>query len=150
MPGRFKATNTLVFLEENQGVVVWGVSLTPAPGDDPPVLQGNGAPLEWYPEHPTCAEFLEVMLHWQAVMGEAFAACGFAQLDKAPRRALDEHCLFVGEVNQLRAYNRDGVALCLVPWDPGTRLFVAGPTPAIARNTVARVGLHWDDHFEEV
>src|SRR5689334_5225677 len=42
----------LVFMEENQGVVYWGVSTRNRDSDDPPVAQGvNEEPITWYPEH---------------------------------------------------------------------------------------------------
>ena len=62
----------LVFLEENQCVVFWGVEAGKSPEDDPPVYQGQnvrGQPTEWYLEHERCSEFLIVMLHLQAVWG---------------------------------------------------------------------------------
>ncbi|MHC5538950.1 SMI1/KNR4 family protein, partial [Singulisphaera rosea] len=62
----------LVFLEENQCVVFWGVEASRSPDDDPPVYQGPNdleQPTEWYLEHGTCSEFLLVTLHLQAVWG---------------------------------------------------------------------------------
>ena len=62
----------LVFLEENQCVVFWGVEAGKSPDDDPPVYQGQnvrGQPTEWYLDHELLPEFLIVMLHLQAVWG---------------------------------------------------------------------------------
>src|SRR5262245_45041251 len=48
----------LVFFEENQVVVVWGISATPRQTEDPPVEQGvNGETIEWYPEHENSSVF---------------------------------------------------------------------------------------------
>ena len=55
----------LVFLEENQCVVFWGVEAVTSPEDDPPVYQAQNIrerPTEWYQEHKRCSEFLIVML----------------------------------------------------------------------------------------
>lgn len=60
----------LVFMEENQSVVYWGVAKDS--GNDPPVEQVVNVAnerLEWHPEHASCTEFLEVMLISQANFG---------------------------------------------------------------------------------
>src|SRR5262245_9327844 len=47
----------LIFMEENQAVVVWGVSLRfRNKSNDPPISQGvNEEPISWHPEHPKCS-----------------------------------------------------------------------------------------------
>jgi len=68
----------LIFMEENQGVVWWGVSTRNPDSDDPPVSQGiNDEPITWFQEHRRCSVFLAVMLHYQAVNG-GFRFCGAA------------------------------------------------------------------------
>ena len=45
----------LIFMEENQQVVFWGVSLRNRDVQDPPVSQGvNDEPIVWRPEHRKC------------------------------------------------------------------------------------------------
>src|SRR5690349_13306014 len=66
----------LVFMEENQAVVYWGVGTRNPDADDPAVWQGvNGEPIAWYAEHRKCSVFLAVMLHYHAVNG-GFPFCG--------------------------------------------------------------------------
>src|SRR5690349_10735625 len=56
----------LVFMEENQGVVVWGVSIGNPKNDDPPVAQAvNDDDLQWFQENRRCSVFIAVMLHFQ-------------------------------------------------------------------------------------
>ena len=43
-------------------------------------------------------------------------------------RALDRGWSFVGEVNEMRAYNKPGRAVCFVRWDDSWRLFVGART----------------------
>src|SRR5262245_61284773 len=66
----FLATDHLVFMEENQAVVYWGVSRDELSKKDPPVFQAQ-TPEEgpWYSEGASCSEFLIAMLYWQAVGG---------------------------------------------------------------------------------
>lgn len=138
----------LVFLEENQGVVVWSVDVS-LHADDPPVFQGSPDLSEWYPEHPLLSQFLQAMLHWQAVMGSALPCSGSAELDGSVRARLDQACTFSGEISELRAYSRDRVALCLVPWDQRHRLFVAGPSEEVVAQVLAAVGCNWDEEFDQ-
>jgi len=59
----------LVFYEENQSVILWGLDLR-SNHPDPPVLHAeHRSPLEWEPEHSHLSEFLTAMLFWQAVNG---------------------------------------------------------------------------------
>ncbi|HEU5118345.1 MAG TPA: hypothetical protein VFT74_17135 [Isosphaeraceae bacterium] len=106
----------LVFLEENQGVVYWGVDATLSPGEYSPVYQGpniQGQPTEWYLEHENLSEFLLVHLHLQAVWG-GYDFMGGAGISIP---ALEEFLVgwtFSGQVNELRAYDRKGGAACVL------------------------------------
>jgi hypothetical protein len=105
----------LIFMEENQAVVWWGVSTRNPDSDDPPVSQGvNDEPIRWVREHRRCSVFLAVMLHYQAVLG-GFPFCGTAGgLDHVSNR-LRKGWTYYGEVNRLRAYSRSHQVVCLVP-----------------------------------
>ena len=61
----------VVFCEENQGAVIWGMDMSRSAADDPPVYQSPGPEYtEWHAELiPRCSTFLTVMLHLQAVFG---------------------------------------------------------------------------------
>jgi hypothetical protein len=137
----------LVFLRENQAVVVWSVAISPF-SEDPEVFQGPIDFSEWYPEHPVLSEFLDVMLHWQAVMGSVLACSGSTDIDETVRARLDRACVFAGEINQLRAYSREHVVLCLVPWDKAFRLFVAGPDEETLVRVLNAVGCNWVRDFD--
>ena len=105
----------LIFLEENQWVVYWGVSLRSPSNEDPSVSQGiNNEPIEWYLEHRHCSVFISVELHWQAVSG-GMKHRQSAAPPPATRKKLDKNWTFVGEVNNMRAYHRAGQVVCLCP-----------------------------------
>lgn len=113
----------LIFMDENQVVVRWGVSLRNAGAADPPVSQGvNGQTIAWYPEHRKLSVFLAVMLHYNAVSG-GFRFCAKADMPERAGYRLGEHgWKFRGEVNSLRAYSRQNGALCTLP--PGDLPFM--------------------------
>jgi hypothetical protein len=120
----------LVFLEENQCVVFWGVEAITSPIDDPPVYQGQNVrarPTEWYLEHERCSEFLLVMLHLQAVWG----GYGFLGGTEVASEALEKFLTGwtpVGSVNELLAFNRDGKVACVIKSKGSLQLYVGGRT----------------------
>jgi hypothetical protein len=120
----------LVFLEENQRVVVWGVEAGISPEDDPPVYQGQevrGQPTEWYREHERCSEFLLVMLHLQAVWGGCEFLGGSDITPEALARFLTGWTP-AGCANELLAFSRDGGAACVLEGEGSSRLYVGGRT----------------------
>ncbi len=57
--------DTLVFMEENQCVVFWGIRRADLGEADPVVWQGvNGEPIEWYAEDHRLSRFLMAMWQW--------------------------------------------------------------------------------------
>lgn len=64
-------SNRLVFMEENQAVCVWGVSVRNPRADDPPVSEGSpdDEAASWVPLKRRCSVFLMAMLHRQALCG---------------------------------------------------------------------------------
>ena len=98
----------LSFMEENQWVVYWGVSVDRDVERDPEVFQGVNRRedgIEWLPEHESCCEFLNTMLVWNASYGGAAASSTFGYGDEFEiRQWLDQHCQLIGEVNEMRAY----------------------------------------------
>jgi hypothetical protein len=120
----------LVFLEENQCVVVWGVDASNSPDDDPPVYQGQdvrGQPTEWYRQHERCSAFLLVMLHLQAIWG-GYEHLGGSDIPPAALEKFLEGWTFAGRINELRAYSREGGAACVIDGEGSMQLQVGGRT----------------------
>ncbi len=117
----------LVFMEENQAVVCWGVSIRNPDADDPPVSQGiDDEPMTWQPEHRRCSAFLAVMLHYQAVCG-GFRFCGGAQAPENPTSRLRRRgWTNVGQIHSQVALSRPHQAVCVLP--PGDLPFPQGWT----------------------
>ena len=142
----------LVFMVENQEVVVWGVSLSGRSTEDPAVFQAatvSDGLADWYQEQRRCSVFLTVMLHWQASFGGGLACTASAPAPPDLATALERDWKFAGEVNKMRAYGRDGQAVCVLEWrdivrGPGLRAF-AGATTKAGLETIANdLKLKWD------
>jgi len=126
----FVDAGKLVFMEENQAVVYWGVPISEEPGDDPSVLQGVNVvnqPIDWHPEHGACSEFLLVMLHWQAVCG-AMNFTGSSDISPKALPLIRAMWSLVGEVSELWAFARDGKAACVIGEGEMRQLFVGART----------------------
>lgn len=135
----------MVFMEENQTVVLWGTDAGVEPTDDPPAYQAtNAEPLAWEKVGDRCSVFLLVMLHVAATLGEAMPCARTATIDASLREALDHDWTFVGEVNDLRAYNKLGKAVCFSKWGEEWRIF-AGSTNVEGMETIAAdLGAKWE------
>lgn len=60
----------LVFMEENQGVILWGIKEHDLDNEDPEVFQVNPDDLtETYSEEKPLSEFLRIILYYQAAQG---------------------------------------------------------------------------------
>lgn len=140
----FVDAERLVFMEENQAVVYWGTLAAAKRASNPPVYQGvNGEPIEWYVEHEQCSVFLHVMLHWQGAFGGAMPWSGTATVAPTLVRRLNRKWSFVGEVNRMRAYSRQGQAVCLLEWDDGWRIFCGTAAKQDAARIADELGITW-------
>jgi hypothetical protein len=122
----------LVFMEENQAVVSWAVSVK-GKSADPAVFQAvNDDQATWVREHRKCTVFLTVMLHYQAVSG-GFRFIGSAECPDDVHEKLKDGWTFVGEVNQLWAFSRQNQVICVtpgggLPFQPAMVLLAGGKT----------------------
>jgi hypothetical protein len=146
-PADFVVENhKLVFMEENQAVVLYSIPANPDPDDDPPVFMGtNDNPIRWHRANEKCSVFFLVMLHWQAAFGGAMPHCRTAKVRPALRKVLDSTWSFIGEVNRMRAYQENGQSLCFVKWMPEWRVFVGSGSEASLVTIADEMGLEWDD-----
>jgi hypothetical protein len=128
----------VVFMEENQWVIYWGVPAARETGPDAGAFQGvnrRDKGIEWHPEHDSCFTFLNVMAAWHASFGGAASHTAVGYVDEnATRAALDEQWKLIGEVNAMRAYKQSGRAVCFLKWEdfiqkdrklPAWRVFAA-------------------------
>jgi hypothetical protein len=126
----FTNLGKLVFMIENQAVVYWGVGVTGQPDLDPVVFQGvnrHRQPIEWYPEHDRCSEFLYVMLHFQAVMG-GLKHLGATDAGPELLQHFEKGWHRVGELGGLLAFCQEGQAACFLGEANAWQLYVGGRT----------------------
>ncbi|HXG12142.1 MAG TPA: hypothetical protein VNK04_20475 [Gemmataceae bacterium] len=106
----------LIFMEENQRVLWWGVSIRNPDSDDPSVWQGvNDDEITWVREHRRCSEFLGFILHYQAV-NNGFPFCSMADApDRFDYDFEENGWTYYGEIGAVRAYSRSNQVVCLQP-----------------------------------
>ena len=109
----FVSSGRLVFLEENQEVVYWGVR-SRSPAADPVVFQATDLDEgPWVAESP-CSQFLLAMLCWQAVSG-GLPHVGYSERIKPDTaRQLTEGWPLAGRIGELSAFARKGQVLCVL------------------------------------
>jgi hypothetical protein len=135
----------LVFLEENQAVVLWRTDAGAEPSDDPSAYQAtNDEPLVWDAVNDRCSVFLLVMLHWEAAFGGAMPNAATALVDEILVKVVDRKLSFVGEVNGMRAYNQPGAAVCFVKWEDGWRIFAGSISDAGMNKLASELHVTWE------
>jgi len=143
----------LIFMEENQTVVVWGVSIAKKPTQNPMVFQCQlvtGELGKWYSEETRCSDFLKFMIHLQAAYGGGMPFRASAPTAHNYSAKLGSPWSFGGEVNGMRAYNRENAALCIAKWqDFGTgkqawRVFGGAKTKDELTVVADDLGIAWD------
>jgi hypothetical protein len=148
----------VVFMEENQWVVYWGVPASQDEQPDAPVFQGvnrRDKGIEWYPEHGSCSSFLNVMAVWHASHGGAAAHTAVGYVNESTTRAtLDEQWQLVGEVNAMRAYKQSERALCFLKWEdliqkhrklPAWRVFATAASADELERLKASLQAQWEE-----
>lgn len=109
----------LIFMEENQTVVVWGVPVTKQVAQDPLVFQCplvSGELDKWYSEKTRFSDFIKFMIHLQAAYGGGMPFTASAPAAVDPSEKLKSAWSFGGEVNGMQAYSRQDRAVCIVRW----------------------------------
>lgn len=134
----------LLFMVENQGVVVWSVSIGSSQDEDPKIWQAsNEEPYEWYQETRRCSVFLSVMLHYQAINGGMkYSANAEARPDL--KRKLKTKWTCYGTVNRMTAYSRQNQVLCI---EPDMGILAAGKTKRDLDAIASELELTWDQLF---
>ena len=153
----FVDSGRVVFMEENQWVVVWGVPAGQDVKADAAVFQGvnrRDKGIEWHPEHDSCCTFLNVMAIWHASFGGAAPNTAVGYVDEGIARAtLDDQWQLVGEVNAMRAYKQSGGAVCFLKWEdfvqkkrnlPPWRAFAVAATEIELERLKASVQAQWE------
>lgn len=105
----------IAFVEENQTVCWWGVSVRSRGARDPMVSQGVNSDdsISWYKEHSRCSTFISVLLHYQAVSG-GFRYCASVPAPDHVYEILKRNWQYAGQLNELWAFSRQNQAVRVV------------------------------------
>ena len=146
-------SGNLIFFAENQTVVVWGVSVTEPPEQDPTVFQCplvRGELDKWYSEEARCSDFLKFMIHLQAAYGGGMPFSASAKVAEDLSAKLKSSWSFGGEVSGMQAYSMQNRVVCLTKWrdffsdQKEWRLFGGAKTKDELNAAAADLGINWD------
>lgn len=143
----------LIFMEENQTVVVWGIPVSKSPAQDPTVFQCplvDGELDKWYSERTRCSDFLKFMIHLQAAYGGGMPCGSSAPAADDRSTKLRSEWSFGGEVNGMRVFSKPHRVVCITKWqDFGTaekswRVFGGGMTQEDLTAIGTELEISWD------
>jgi hypothetical protein len=127
------SAGALLFFEESQQVVFWGIKLADASVADPPVWQANNhnkKRLAWYPDHDRLSAFLITMLYRQFLeYSEHNGAMPISRKTLAAiRRGWPKVKLRGKNLGDMEVFARNGQALCVFRQGQVYELLAAGRT----------------------
>jgi hypothetical protein len=143
----------LIFFEENQTVVVWGVPASKEAASDPVVFQCplvSGELDKWYSEKIRCSAFLKFMIHLQAAYGGGMPFTASAPVANEPSMMPKSDWESGGEVNGMQTYSMQDRVVCVTKWqdfgsDRRTWRVFGGATSRDKLDTIAAdLGINWD------
>jgi hypothetical protein len=143
----FVESGRIVFMEENQGVVYWGIK--PDGSENPIVEQGiniEGKAIEWHSEDTDSAGFLEAMLCWQASFGGGLKYPVQAGVSPDFKAKLEHDFRVVGKIGEMHAFARDGCAITFLKWfDDEYRVFAGFAKKKFQTAIGKQLGLIWEE-----
>ncbi len=146
--------DVLVFYEEGQNLVLWGIRVADLHRDDPPVVRAyNDVAMTWENDHETLSGFFTTMLYWQAVNGGLPFSGVVVDVDRTEIPAVHQHWpkveLLGSFWHHLIVFHRDGQLVCLTGHDPALTLHAAGRTREDLDAIIRRLKLDWDEASDE-
>jgi hypothetical protein len=143
----FVESGRIVFMEENQAVVYWGIQ--PDGTDTPMVEQGvnvQNKEIEWHSEDTDCAGFLEAMLYWQASFGGGLKYPVQAGVSQNFISKFESGFRYVGRIGEMQAFARDGCAITFLKWfDDEYRVFAGFSKKKFQTVAGKELGLIWEE-----
>ncbi len=129
--------DVLTFVDENQGVVYWGLDLSDESAEDPPVVVAADGEDIWYPEELSCCQFLVFFVYLQCTMGAFSQQGNHDDLVTLLPRLGDDWPVVVCH-NGLTIHRQDRALIALLDGDD----FCSGaaPTEALFESLLAPLG----------
>ncbi len=134
----------LMFMEENQAVVLWGTEAGASSIDDPPAFQAtNEEPLEWEQVNDRCSVFLLVMTHWEAAYGAAMPYANTTKVEADLVGRLELNWSFVGEVVGMKAFHKPGRVVCILE-EEDSRIYAGANSEAELDAIASELDVRWE------
>jgi hypothetical protein len=130
----------LVFLEENQGVVFWGVR-SRSTAADPVVFQTADPEDGTWAAEAACSQFLPAMLCWQAVSGGLPHSGYTGPLTPRAARGLTRGWCPAGRIRELAAFTATGQVACILTEGATAFLHVAARSRRGFERLVSALGV---------
>ena len=142
----------IVFMVENQRVVVWGTD-PHGKSPDPQVFQSptfKGKLNAWYDEGAACSAFLTFILHLQSAYGGGMPHLASAPVTREIQSRLDDKWHFIGEIGGMRTYSGPGQAICFMKFPDfftktdGWRIFAGASDKKSLDSIAQKLEIDWD------
>jgi hypothetical protein len=136
----------LVFLEENQGVALWGIPTSSLVEEDPIVWQGTVSHThDWHSEELSVSAFLELSLYWQAACGGLEFSGVATDLERKTAEIIEQNWPLVKTHNKMQFFVKTGQILVLTEEKAGSfSLLAAGTTMDHFAAIDEVLGIDWD------
>jgi hypothetical protein len=124
---RSRRQKALLFYEENQNVVFWGIRFKDMGRENPPVYQAinrRDEELVWAREFDFLSDFLLLTFYFQAVMGGLPHSGCVTKIDQETALKVRSNWPTVASAEDIELFSRDEQVLCIL----GNDLHVAGRT----------------------
>lgn len=154
-PESWESDDFYAFIEENQGVMLWGFRRDEAAKSDPPIYQAtyeSNAPLQWESLELSCSQFILLTLAMQPFEGEV--ALPVADKTEWTPGLEDKITAAPGwkkvveweeDRESIRqVFIRQDALLCLTFWVEGPTLFCGTHTKKQLRQIGRELGVKWD------
>ncbi len=150
-------TGYLVFFEENQGVVIWGIKREDAHMSNPPVYGSYDNGTSWLLDAPSCSDFLVSMAYLQAVMGGLPYCANTSEIDEEARQLLQQESTQWHEISVKNnwynlIYTKDGTQVISIFTDSSWNwqgVFIATSTEEAFQRLLDKLPFDWDYRSDE-
>jgi hypothetical protein len=140
------ADGYLIFLEENQGMALFGIPINSLSEEDPIVWQGAVSKThEWRSEELSVSAFLEISLYWQAACGGLPFSGVATELERETADVIEKNWPLIKTHNKMQFFLKTGQILVLTEEKPGAfSLLAAGTTLEQFALIDEVLGIDWD------
>lgn len=137
----------LVFMEENQAVVCWGLPIKHSE-DNPIVEQAlniNGDFSDWHSEGVRCADFLLANLYWHASFGGGLEYSAIALTDADLKEKLDTTFPLLSQIGKLSTYGCQNCAMSYIQTGDDWHLYGGFQDYELQASIGQTIGVKWQD-----